>query len=135
MLADQREEAAKAQERVQAHLNAMAMRLGELQAQMLRWRTWASASRSIAGPEAAGAAHIEPGKAPGRGGAESSLPARNLSADEFAQPARHAAAADGRRAPTSCRCSRRCLVHDSANRKFLPTLCPIVDGWYSSNFG
>ena len=27
------------------------------------------------------------------------------------------------------------LVQDSANRKFLPTLLPIVDGWYSSNFG
>jgi murein DD-endopeptidase MepM/ murein hydrolase activator NlpD len=27
------------------------------------------------------------------------------------------------------------LVQDSANRKFLPTLLPVVDGWYSSNFG
>ena len=27
------------------------------------------------------------------------------------------------------------LVADSANRKFLPTLQPIVDGWFSSNFG
>ena len=26
-------------------------------------------------------------------------------------------------------------MQDSANRKFLPTLLPIVDGWYSSNFG
>ena len=36
MLADQREEAQRTQERVQGHLNAMAMRLGELQAQMMR---------------------------------------------------------------------------------------------------
>ena len=27
------------------------------------------------------------------------------------------------------------LVQNSANRKFLPTLAPIVDGWFSSNFG
>jgi murein DD-endopeptidase MepM/ murein hydrolase activator NlpD len=27
------------------------------------------------------------------------------------------------------------LVADSANRKFMPTLAPIVDGWFSSNFG
>ena len=27
------------------------------------------------------------------------------------------------------------LVQTSVNRKFLPTLAPIVDGWYSSNFG
>ena len=27
------------------------------------------------------------------------------------------------------------LVQTSANRKFLPSLAPIVDGWYSSNFG
>ena len=38
-------------------------------------------------------------------------------------------------APTRCRCWKRCSWPDSANRKFLPTLYPIVDGWYSSNFG
>ena len=27
------------------------------------------------------------------------------------------------------------LVADSANRKFMPTLSPIIDGWFSSNFG
>ena len=27
------------------------------------------------------------------------------------------------------------LVQDSAKRKFLPSLKPIVDGWFSSNFG
>ncbi len=27
------------------------------------------------------------------------------------------------------------LVADSANRKFLPSLKPVVDGWFSSNFG
>jgi murein DD-endopeptidase MepM/ murein hydrolase activator NlpD len=27
------------------------------------------------------------------------------------------------------------LVSDSANKKFLPTLKPVVDAWYSSNFG
>ena len=36
VLADQREEAARVQERVQGHLNAMAMRLGELQARVMR---------------------------------------------------------------------------------------------------
>jgi len=36
VLADQREEAMRAQEKVQGHLNTMAVRLGELQAQVLR---------------------------------------------------------------------------------------------------
>jgi murein DD-endopeptidase MepM/ murein hydrolase activator NlpD len=27
------------------------------------------------------------------------------------------------------------LVQNSANRKFMPTLAPIVNGWFSSNFG
>jgi len=36
VLADQREEARRTQEKVQGHLNAMAVRLGELQAQMMR---------------------------------------------------------------------------------------------------
>ena len=44
LLADQREEAAGSQEIVQGHLNAMAIRLGELQAQCCASTDWASVS-------------------------------------------------------------------------------------------
>jgi len=132
VLADQREESARVQERVQGHLNAMAVRLGELQAQMLRLENVGERLARNAGlnpkelPTMAGL--------PGRGGAPSSLPSRDLSIGEFA------ALVDGLGRQMDLRSDQfsvleALLVHDSANRKFLPTLYPILDGWYSSNFG
>ena len=56
VLADQREEAARVQERIQGHLNAMAMRLGELQAQMLRLDNVGDRLARTAGLKPAGAA-------------------------------------------------------------------------------
>lgn len=134
VLADQREEAAKAQERVQAHLNAMAMRLGELQAQMLRMENVGDRLAKTAGLKPQELPAIEPGKPPGRGGAESSLPARNLTVDEFTS------LVDTLKQQMDVGTDQlsvleALLMHDSANRKFLPTLFPILDGWYSSNFG
>ena len=132
VLADQREEAARVQERVQGHLNAMAVRLGELQAQMLRLEN--------VGERLARSAGLNPKELPtmaglpGRGGAPSSLPSRDLSVGEFA------ALVDGLGRQMDMRSDQfsvleALLVHDSANRKFLPTLYPILEGWYSSNFG
>jgi len=117
---------------VQGHLNAMAVRLGELQAQMLRLENVGERLARNAGlnpkelPTMAGL--------PGRGGAPSSLPSRDLSIGEFA------ALVDGLGRQMDLRSDQfsvleALLVHDSANRKFLPTLYPILDGWYSSNFG
>lgn len=134
VLADQREEAAKAEERVQAHLNTMAVRLGELQAQMLRMENVGDRLAKTAGLKPQELQSLEPGKPPGRGGAESSLPARNLSLDEFSDlVASLKQQMDSRTDQLSV--LEALLVHDSANRKFLPTLYPILDGWYSSNFG
>ncbi len=134
VLADQREEAARVQERVQGHLNAMAMRLGELQAQMLRLENVGDRLAKTAGLKPQELPSLQPGKPPGRGGAESSLPSRNLSVGEFsALVDRLTRQMDARSDQLSV--LEALLVHDSANRKFLPTLYPILDGWYSSNFG
>jgi murein DD-endopeptidase MepM/ murein hydrolase activator NlpD len=129
VLADQREEAARVQERVQGHLNAMAVRLGELQAQMLRLE---NVGNRLA--RSAGLSPQELPTAPGRGGGPSSMPSRDLSVGEFA------ALVDGLARQIDLRNDHlsvleALLVHNSANRKFLPTLYPILDGWYSSNFG
>ena len=134
VLADQREEAARAEERVQAHLNAMAMRLGELQAQVLRMENVGDRLAKTAGLKPQELPKIEPGNVPGRGGAESSLPARNLSVDEFSHLLD---ALKQQMDVTTDQLSvlEALLMHDSANRRFLPTLFPIIDGWYSSNFG
>ena len=129
VLADQREEAARVQERTQGHLNAMAMRLGELQAQMLRLDN--------IGDRLARSAGLSPQElptAPGRGGAPSSMPSRNLTVGEFGGLVQELSKQmDVRSDQFSV--LEALLMHDSANRKFLPTLYPILDGWYSSNFG
>ena len=69
VLADQREEAQKTQEVVQGHVNAMAVKLGELQAQMLRLDGLGERLAKLAGlnPQEL-PPPLEPGTAPGRGG-------------------------------------------------------------------
>lgn len=133
VLADQRVEAAKVQERVQGHLNAMAIRLGELQAQMLRLETVGERLARAAGLKPSDMPSMD-SKVPGRGGAMSSLPSRNLTMGEFG------GLVDTLSREMSLRQDQfsvldALLVHDSANRKFMPTLQPVPDGWFSSNFG
>jgi murein DD-endopeptidase MepM/ murein hydrolase activator NlpD len=134
VLADQREEAARVQERVQGHLNAMALRLGELQARMMRLDGLGERLAKSAGLKPQEMPLLQPGTSPGRGGAESSLPSRNLSVQEFSDLVEKLARqVDDRSDQMSV--LEALLVQDSANRKFLPSKYPIVDGWYSSNFG
>ena len=83
VLADQREEAARGEERVQGHLNAMALRLGELQAQVMRLDGLGERLAKSAGLKPQELPSLQSGAAPGRGGAVSSLPSRNLSVQEF----------------------------------------------------
>ncbi len=133
VLADQREEAARVHERVQGHLNAMAVRLGELQAQMLRLENVGERLAHTAGLKPAELPSMD-SKVPGRGGAISSLPSRNLTMAQFG------GLVDTLAKEMSLRQDQfsvleAMLVHDSANRKFMPTLFPIQDGWFSSNFG
>ena len=78
LLADQREEAQKTQEVVQGHLNAMAVKLGDLQAQMLRLDGLGERLAKLAGlkpQELPGV--LQPGAIPGRGGPAPTLQ-RNL---------------------------------------------------------
>jgi murein DD-endopeptidase MepM/ murein hydrolase activator NlpD len=134
VLADQRQEALKTQELVHGHLNAMALRLGELQARMLRLDGLGDRLAKVAGLQPQELPSLPPGEAPGRGGAESSLPSRALSVDEFADLL---AKLDRQLEERTDQLGvlEALLIQDSANRKFMPTLAPILDGWYSSNFG
>ena len=135
VLADQREEAARAQERVQGHLNAMALRLGELQARMLLLDGIGERLAKIAGLKPQELPSLAPGAAPGRGGAEStSMPAMALSVTEFTDLIEKLARQVELRTD-QLGVMEALIVANSANRKFLPTLQPIVDGWFSSNYG
>ena len=134
VLADQRQEALKMQQRVQGHLNAMAVRLGELQAQLLRLDGLGEHLAKAAGLKPQELPSLQSGRMPGRGGAESSLPARALSVSEFADLlAKLGQQVDERTDQLGV--LEALLVQDSANRRFLPTLAPIAEAWFSSNFG
>ena len=134
VLADQRQEAQKAQEVIQAHLSAMAVKLGELQAQMLRIDGLGERLAKLAGlkPQELAPAAQDLSTA-GRGGPAPTM-TRELSVDEFsALLARLSRQVDERSDQLGV--LEALLVSDSVNKKFLPTLSPIEDGWFSSNFG
>jgi murein DD-endopeptidase MepM/ murein hydrolase activator NlpD len=134
VLADQRQEAMKTQELVNGHLNAMAVRLGELQAQMMRLDGLGERLAKVAGLKPQELPSLRSGEIPGRGGAESSVPGRDLSVAEFSEILANLSRQVEQRSD-QLGVLEALLVQDSANRKFLPTFAPIVDGWYSSNFG
>ena len=134
VLADQRQEALKTQELVQGHLNAMAIRLGEMQAQMLRLDGLGERLAGIAGLKPQELPSLRSGPTPGRGGAESSLPSRSLTVPEFTELMEKLSRQVDERSD-QLGVLEALLVQTSVNRKFLPTLAPIVDGWFSSNFG
>ena len=79
VLADQREEARRTQEKVQGHLNAMAVRLGELQAQMMRLDGLGERLTRVAGLKPQELPSFQPGQVPGTGVAVSSLTGSDLS--------------------------------------------------------
>ncbi len=134
VLADQRAAAAKVQERVQDHLNAMAIRLGELQAQMLRLENVGERLARTAGLKPSDMPSMDSSTAPGRGGAMSSLPSRNLSMAQFGGLVDTLSREmDVRQDQFSI--LETMVVSDSANKRFMPTLLPVTDGWFSSNFG
>jgi len=134
VLADQRQEAIKTQQLVSAHLTAMALRLGDLQARMMRLDGLGEHLARVAGLQPQQLPSWQAGQDPGRGGAESTLPSKSLSVNEFAD----VLAKLGRQVEErsdQLGVLEALFVQDSANRKFMPTLAPVVDGWFSSNFG
>ncbi|MEO8738258.1 MAG: M23 family metallopeptidase [Casimicrobiaceae bacterium] len=134
MLADQRQEAQKTQEVVQGHMNAMAVKLGELQAQMLRIDGLGERLAKLAGlkPQEL-PPPLEAGSAPGRGGPAPTLQS-DLSVQEFTTML-GALSREVEQRTDQLGVLEALLVSSSASRKFLPSLLPIEDGWYSSNFG
>jgi murein DD-endopeptidase MepM/ murein hydrolase activator NlpD len=134
VLADQRQEARRTQELVQGHLNAMAIRLGELQARMLQLDGLGERLASIAGLKPQELSSLRSRETPGRGGAESTMPSRSLTVPEFTELLEKLSGQVDTRTD-QLGVLEALLVQSSANRKFLPTLAPVADGWFSSNFG
>jgi murein DD-endopeptidase MepM/ murein hydrolase activator NlpD len=133
MLADQRQEAQRTEEVVQGHLSAMAMKLGDLQAQMLRLDSLGERLARLAGLKPQELPALEPGSTPGRGGPAPTL-RRDFTVDEFtAMLSQLSHQVDERSDQLGV--LEALVVTDSVNKKFLPSLSPIENGWFSSNFG
>jgi murein DD-endopeptidase MepM/ murein hydrolase activator NlpD len=142
MLADQRQEAQRTQEAVEGHLSAMAMKLGDLQAQMMRLDNLGERLASLAGlkpqelPAGLKAQELpvlEPRSIPGRGGPASTL-RRDFTVDEFTAMLNQLSHQVDERSD-QLGVLEALVVTDSVNKKFLPSLLPIENGWFSSNFG
>ncbi len=121
----------KNQSYLQDNLNAMAVRLGQMQAQLLRLDTLGERLAKLAGfkPQ-----DLMFNDVPGRGGAISSVPSQNLSLGDFTQQV------DQLTRQLEDRGDKLGLLEsmftlESARKKLTPTKLPVEGGWYSSNFG
>jgi murein DD-endopeptidase MepM/ murein hydrolase activator NlpD len=130
LLADQHAEAKQRQQQIQDNINSLAVKLGEVQAHMLRLDGLGEKLAKVAG--------LKPQELPsatansGRGGAASV--GAPLSIDDFAkQLGELSKTVDVKADQMSV--LEALLVEGSAQRKFLPTLPPIENINYTSNFG
>ena len=130
LLADQHEEAKQRQQQIQDNINSLAVKLGEVQAHMLRLDGLGEKLAKVAG--------LKPQELPsatansGRGGAASI--GAPLSIDEFAKQLGELTRNIDVKADQMS-VLEALLVEGSAQRKFLPTLPPIENINYTSNFG
>lgn len=121
----------KNQSYLQDNLNAMAVRLGQMQAQLLRLETLGERLAKLAGFKPQDLMFNE---APGRGGAISSVPSQNLSLGDFTRQV------DLLTQQLEDRGDKLGLLEsmftlESARKKLTPTKLPVEGGWYSSNYG
>jgi murein DD-endopeptidase MepM/ murein hydrolase activator NlpD len=131
LLSSQQQQHEKTQSYLRANLNAMAVKLGEMQAQLMRLDTLGERLARIAG--------LKPqdlffGEIPGRGGAASTVPHYDLSLGELTRQL------DWLTRQLEDRGDKlgildSSLTLDNARKKLVPTILPVEGGWYSSNYG
>jgi murein DD-endopeptidase MepM/ murein hydrolase activator NlpD len=131
LLSAQQEQHAKTESYLRENLNAMAVRLGQMQAQLVRLDTLGERLAKLAGFKPQDLVFSE---LPARGGAVSSLPPQDLSLGDFTrQLDLLTRQVDDRGDKLGVLESLFTL--DSAKKKLVPTMLPVEGGWYSSNFG
>jgi len=127
----QAEENARLQSYLRESLKAMASKLGELQARMVRLDALGDRLTKLAG--------LKPqdfmfNRAPARGGPEPSLPAREVSLGDLgAQLDRLSKELEDR--TDSLRVLESSFTEEHAKRQLIPTQTPVQGGYYSSGFG
>lgn len=131
LLSAQQEQHEKAQSYLRENLNAMAVKLGQMQAQLLRLDTLGERLAKLAGFKPQDLVFSE---LPARGGAVSSLPSQDLSLGDFTRQL------DSLTRQVDDRGDKLGILEslftlDSAKKKLIPTMLPVEGGWYSSNYG
>ena len=131
LLTAQHEQQEKTESYLRENLNAMAIKLGQMQAQLLRLDTLGDRLARFAGfkPQ-----ELMFDQLPGRGGALSTLPSQDLSLGDFTrQIDRLTKQLDDR--GDSLGILESLFTLDGAKKKLVPTMVPVEGGWYSSNYG
>lgn len=113
------------------NLNAMAQRLGEMQAQLLRLDTLGERLAKLAGFKPQEFRFSEP---PGRGGAPSTVPNRDFTLRDLAQQIENLTRSVDDRGD-KLGALESLLTIESAKKKLIPTMLPVVGGGYNSNYG
>jgi murein DD-endopeptidase MepM/ murein hydrolase activator NlpD len=113
------------------NLSAMAMRVGQMQAQLLRLDTLGERLAKLAGfrPQ-----ELMFGHTPGQGGAVSSLPSQDLSFGDLTQQLDSLSRQVDDRGD-KLGVLESLYTQDSARKKLVPTVVPVQAGWHSSNYG
>ena len=128
----QQQQHEKTESYLRENLNAMAVKLGQMQAQLVRLDTVGERLAKLAGFKPQDMAF---GELPGRGGAvSSSLLPHDLSLGDFTRQL------DALTRQVDDRGDKLGVLEslftiDTAKKRLLPTMLPVQGGWYSSNFG
>lgn len=131
VLSAQRTEGAKNQAYLRENLNAMAVKLGQMQAHVLRLDSLGERLAKLTGISKQ---EFGFGKPPGQGGAESAKPSRDLSMKEFNQQLDRLMK-DLENRSDQLGLMEVMVVQQQATKVAMPTARPVSVGWYSSNFG
>ena len=127
----QREHPDRTESYLRDSLNAMAVRLGQMQAQLLRLDTLGERLSKLAGFRAQ---ELMFGQTPGQGGAMSSIPSQDIT---FGDLTRQLEALTRQMDDRGDKLGvlESLFTADSVRKKLIPTILPVQAGWHSSNYG
>ena len=131
LLSVQEQENRKREAYLRENLSAMAIKLGQMQAQLLRLEALGDRLTKQAGFKPQEFGFDQP---PGRGGALSGLPQRELSLNEFGDQM-DKLARDLNDRTDQLAILESALMQDRLKKKLVPSVPPVNTGWFSSNFG
>jgi murein DD-endopeptidase MepM/ murein hydrolase activator NlpD len=125
------DDAQRGESYVRENLNVMAVRLGQMQAQLLRLDTLGERLAKLAGfrPQ-----ELMFGQTPGRGGAVSAVPSQDLSLRDLSQQLDVLTRQVEDRGDT-LGVLESLLTLDSARKKLVPSMPPVQAAWHSSSYG